>query len=192
MTPGMLWNVIDALRDGIALADGDSRLVFASRRLEEMFGYQHAELVGQPVEHLIPAHLQAAHRGHLAVYARAPKARPMGAGARLSGLRKDGTTFPAEISLSPVQTATGRFALAVVRDITPAPGPSGLADAPQARHGRELSDRIITSLYQAGLSLQTAAGLPRDTASEHIEDALRTLDDTISDIRDTIFPDRRQ
>ena len=83
-----------------------------------MFGYEHAELIGQPVESLIPADLRAAHRSHRAAYAQAPKAGPMGARAGLVGLRKDGTTFPVEISLSPVPTATGRFTLAVVRDIT--------------------------------------------------------------------------
>ena len=106
MPPGVLWNMIEAFNDGVALADGEGTLVLASRRLEEMFGYRHTELTGQPVERLIPAHLQAA------------RARPMGTGVLLTGLRQDGTTFPVEISLSPVQTATGRFSLAVVRDMT--------------------------------------------------------------------------
>ena len=74
-----------------------------------MFGYQHGELRGHPVESLIPAGLQAAHRSHRASYAQAPAARPMGAGAPLVGLRKDGTTFPAQISLSPVTTSAGEW-----------------------------------------------------------------------------------
>ena len=106
MTPGVLWNMIEAFNDGVALADREGALVLASRRLEEMFGYQPTELTGQRLERLIPAHLQAA------------RARPVGTGVLLTGLRKDGTTFPVEISLSPVQTATGRFSLAVVRDMT--------------------------------------------------------------------------
>jgi len=118
VTQGLLWKMIDAFDDGVALADGDGTLVLANRRLGEMFGYPYTELAGYPVERLIPAHLQLAHRGHLAAYGKAPRIRPMGAGARLTGLRKDGTTFPVEISLRPVPTATGRFTLAVVRDIT--------------------------------------------------------------------------
>jgi PAS domain S-box-containing protein len=102
----------------VALTDDAGILALANRRLEEMFGYEHAELIGQPVESLIPADLRAAHRSHRAGSAQVPQAGPMGARAGLVGLREDGTTFPAEISLSPVPTATGRFTLAVVRDIT--------------------------------------------------------------------------
>lgn len=114
----MLGELIDALADGVALTDDAGILALANRRLEEMFGYEHAELIGQPVESLIPADPRAAHRSHRAGYAQAPKAGPMGARAGLVGLRKDGTTFPVEISLGPVPTATGRFTLAMVRDIT--------------------------------------------------------------------------
>ena len=114
----MLRELIDALADGVALTDDAGILALANRRLGEMFGYEHAELIGQPAESLVPADLRTAHRSHWAPYAQALKAGPMGARAGLVGLRKDGTTFPVEISLSPVPTATGRFTLAVVRDIT--------------------------------------------------------------------------
>jgi anti-anti-sigma factor len=176
MTPGVLWNMIEAFNDGVALADDEGTLVLATRRLAEMFGYQQTELTGQPLERLIPAHLQAA------------RARPVGTGALLTGLHKDGPTFPVEISLSPVQTAAGRFSLAVVRDMTAV---RSLADvdaaAAAARHlqrSQELLDTIITRLYQVGVSLQAAADLARDTAGPHIEEALRTLDDIINKIRD--------
>jgi anti-anti-sigma factor len=179
--PGVLWNMIEAFSDGVALADGESTLVLASRRLEEMFGYQPTELTGQPLERLIPAHLQAA------------RARPVGTGALLTGLHQDGTTFPVEISLSPVPTATGRFSLAVVRDMTAvrslADVDAAAAAAQQAHRCHELLETIITSLYQVGVSLQTAAGLARDTARPYIEEAMRTLDDTISQIRDSTFAD---
>ena len=114
----MLRELIDALADGVALTDDAGILALANRRLEEMFGYEHAELIGQPVESLVPADLRTAHRSHQTPYAQALKAGPMGARAGPVGLRKDGTTFPVEISLSPVPTATGRFTLVVVRDIT--------------------------------------------------------------------------
>jgi anti-anti-sigma factor len=179
LSAGVLWNMIEAVNDGVALVDGEGTLVLASRRLEEMFGYQPAELTGQPLEHLIPAHLQAA------------RARPVGTGALLTGRHQDGSTFPVEISLSPVRTATGRFSLAMVRDMTAvrslADVDTAAAAARQAHRCHELLDTIITRLYQVGVSLQTAADLPRDTARPHIEAALRTLDGTISQIRDSTF-----
>jgi len=194
ITPAVVAKLIDALQDGVALTGDDGTLALANLRLEEMFGYEHGELIGRPIESLVPADLQAAHRGHRAAYAQAPTARPMGAGARLVALRKDGTTFPAEISLSPVATATGTFTLTVIRDVTRARKLADLADlaraaaaARQAHDGQELLDSITTGLYHVGLSLQAAADLPYDAASHGIAEALQHLDDTIRQIRDTAF-----
>ncbi len=188
ITPAVLWKLVDALQDGVALTDGHGALALANLRLEEMFGYAHAELIGRPVESLVPADLQAAHCGYRAAYTRAPRARPMGAGARLVALRKDGTTFPAEISLSPVPTATGTLTLTVIRDVTEA---HGLADltraataAQQAHDGQELLESIVTSLYNVGYSLQAAADLPHDADSKGIAVALQHLDGTIRQIHD--------
>jgi protein-histidine pros-kinase len=178
ITPGVLWNMIEAFNDGVALADGQGTLVLASRRLAKMFGYPHTELTGQTVEHLIPAHLQAA------------RARPVGTGVLLTGLRQDGSTFPVEISLSPVPTATGRFSLAVVRDMTAVRSLADLDAAQQVHRSHEFLDAIITRLHQVGVSLQTAADLAGDGARPYIQEALRTLDDTISQIRDGTFADQ--
>ena len=178
MTSDMLWSMIEAFNDGVALADREGKFVRASRRLEEMFGYQHAELAGQSVERLIPAHLQAV------------RAWPVGTGALLTGLHQDGTSFPVEVSLSPVKTVTGCFSLAVVRNMTEVRGIAGLDAAPRAHRSQRLLDSIITRLYRVGISLQDAADLPRGTATPHIEEALRTIDDTISQIRDGTFADQ--
>jgi anti-anti-sigma factor len=196
ITPAVLWQLVDALSDGVALTDDDGLLALVNRRLEEMFGYEHAELIGHPVESLIPADLRAAHRNHRAAYVQAPRTRPMGAGARLVGLRKDGATFPVEISLSPVPTATGPFTLAVIRDVTETRRRDDLADlaraavAEQAHRGQELLDRIVNSLFHVGVSLQAAIDLPSDVAKLRIAEALRHLDDTIREIRDHVFTTR--
>jgi PAS domain S-box-containing protein len=147
-----------------------------------MFGYLPAELTGQPVGRLIPAHLQASHRGHLSAYARAPKVRPMGTGAPLTGLRKDGSTFPAEISLSPLPAADGRLALAVVKDVT--------AEAQQASRSQELLDTVVTTLYHVGLTLEAAVDQPADMIRLRIQAALDALDETISQVRAAAFDDR--
>jgi anti-anti-sigma factor len=182
VTLDVLWKMIDAVGDGVALTDGGGTLVLANRQLEKMFGYLPAELTGQPVERLIPAHLQASHRGHLSASSGAPKGRPVGTGAPLTGLRKDGTTFPAEISLSPLPADHGRLALAVVRDVT--------TDAQQAHRSQELLDAVITALYHVGLGLQAAVDLPPGPARLRIQAELDALDQTISQIRAAVFTDR--
>ena len=118
----------------------------------------------------------------------------MGSRARLAGRRKDGSTFPARVSLSPVATATGRFLLAVIRDITRDQQGTDLAElaraaaaADDARRGRELLSRVVGHLMDIGVSLQEAAGLPHEAAMQRIADALRGLDDTIREIHDHVF-----
>ena len=158
-----------------------------------MFGYRQAELIGRPVDSLVPADLREAHRGYRSFYTRAPQARPMGERARLVGLRNDGVTFPVEISLSPVPTAGGHFVLAVVRDATEMRRRGDLADLARAAAAEQthpvqgLLDRVVHSLFQAGHSLQTAIDLPREVARERITEALGRLDDTINEIRDYVF-----
>ena len=194
VTSSEVWSLVDALQDGVALADGDGdgALALASRRLEEMFGYEHGELLGQMVERLVPADLQAAHRSHRATYAETPRTRPMT--GRLVGLRKDATTFPVEISLIPVTTAAGHFAFAVIRDVAATRQLEDLIDlarsavtAEQAQSGGEVLDTIVTRLFQLGLLLQAAVDLPADTVGQRIEEALGHLDDTIREIRCTAF-----
>ncbi len=193
ITPAVLWQLIDALADGLALTADGGEIVLVNRRCAEMFGYQREELAGHPVESLVPSSLQAAHRVHRIGYEQAPRARPMGERARLVGVRKDGATVPVEISLTPVPTATGHFVLAVIRDATETRRREDLADlargavAEQAHRDQELLDRVVQSLFQVGLSLQAAVDLPAEVARERITTALGQLDDTIHKIRQYTF-----
>jgi anti-anti-sigma factor len=195
ISPAALWGLVDALADGVILVDGDGVLVLANRRAEEMFGYARAQLAGQRVESLIPDNLREAHVSHRAGYEREPVARPMGARARLVGLRKDGGTFPVQVSLSPAPTRTGRFVLAVIRDMSQIQPQADLADmarvaaaAQQAYRDLELLlDRVVSGLYGVGVSLQDAADVPHELAVQRIEEALRQLDDTIREIHDHAF-----
>jgi PAS domain S-box-containing protein len=76
----VVWKLVNALQDGVALADSGGAIALANTRLEQMFGYQHAELLGQPVELLLPVDLEAAHRSHRARHAPARQARPVPGG----------------------------------------------------------------------------------------------------------------
>jgi PAS domain S-box-containing protein len=197
IAPAVLWRLIDALGDGVALTDDDGTIVAVNRRLTQMFGYEQAELAGRSVEVLVPPDVRDSHRHYRADYARTPQTRIMGERARLVGLRRDGATLPVEISLSPVPTATGHLILAVVRDATDSRRREDLADlarasvSEQTQRGQELLDRVVGSLFRVGVSLQGAADLPREVAREHIADALRQLDQTIHDIREHAFSARR-
>ncbi|MGA5448206.1 PAS domain S-box protein [Streptomyces umbrinus] len=95
---------------------GTIRLVNA--QTEALFGYRREELLGQPVELLIPGRFRAHHVQHRDGYAANRQVRPMGAGLELHGLRRDGTEFPVEISLSPLETADGLLVSAAVRDVS--------------------------------------------------------------------------
>ena len=199
ISPVALWGLVDALDDGVILTDEDGVLVLANRRAEDMFGYRPGELIGQPVESLVPAGLRTAHVTQRAGYTREPLARAMGSRLRLAGQRQDGSTFPARVSLSPVVTATGRFILAVIRDATEDRPPADLADlaraagaADDARRSRELLSQVVDGLFRVGLSLQAATELPHEAAVQQIADALRALDDTIREIHDHVFAPRDQ
>jgi PAS domain S-box-containing protein len=190
--PAPPGGLLESLQDAVALTDGDGTVTAASARMEDMFGYGPGEMTGLPAESLVPAGLQEGHRRHRAAWARSPSARPMGEGMQLVGLRKDGTTFPVRVSLTPVTTASGQLTLAVIRDVT---GPGWLdelagiargAAAASQEHLRVL-DAVIAGLFHAGLGLQAAEGLPADAARQRTEAVLGELDDLIRQIRDAAF-----
>lgn len=193
LNEALLRQLIDALADGIVLAGEDGRIVLANRRAAAMFGYRPDELAGQLVESLIPADLRDAHRLDRAAYALKPAARPMADRARLVGLRKDATTIPVTITLSPVQTASGHFILAVVRDATHERAQDDLADlvraalTEQAHHAEELLDRVVGGLFHVGRSVDMAADQPAELARERIGEALQRLDDIVHEIRGHVF-----
>jgi PAS domain S-box-containing protein len=110
--------LLDAAPDAIVIVDRGGRVVLANRQAEALFGYEATELVGQLVEVLIPEGYRGGHVGHRDRYVAQPRARPMGVGLDLSARRKDGSVFPVEISLSPLETSEGLLVSASVRDVT--------------------------------------------------------------------------
>ncbi len=110
--------VLDAVPDAMLAVDHEGAIVRANVQAEELFGYQLPELVGRPVEVLIPERIQALHATHRADYFLAPRDRPMHTGIEFSARRSDGTEVPVEISLRPLETDDGVLALSAIRDIS--------------------------------------------------------------------------
>ena len=109
---------VETASDAVVRVDDAGRIVLVNAETERLFGYDRRELLGRPVELLVPEALREAHTGHRGGYARHPLARPMGAGLDLRARRKDGSEFPVEISLTPLDTARGRVVAAAIRDVS--------------------------------------------------------------------------
>ncbi|MGE5360797.1 MAG: PAS domain S-box protein, partial [Bacteroidales bacterium] len=110
--------LVDLSPDAILAVDEEGIIVLVNARTAQVFGYSREELIGAEIELLLPSSLHELHRRHRRAYAADARTRPMGAGLDLLARRKNGSQFPAEISLSPMTTAHGRFVIAVVRDVT--------------------------------------------------------------------------
>jgi PAS domain S-box-containing protein len=111
-------DLLEAMPDASFLVDSSGRIVLVNALAEKMFGYSSRELPGRNIGELIPERFRGVHQGHCVDYFARPRARPMGVGLSLRGLRKDGAEIPVEISLSPIQTDEGTFVLGAVRDIS--------------------------------------------------------------------------
>jgi PAS domain S-box-containing protein len=110
--------LLEAAPDAMVVVDPQGRVLLVNAQTEALFGYSRQELLGALIEILVPERYRAAHPGHRQAYFHDPRTRPMGPGLDLRGRRRDGTEFPAEISLSPMITDLGALAIAAIRDVT--------------------------------------------------------------------------
>lgn len=114
----MFRGLMEGASDAILVIDELGRIAFKNRQVATVFGFEPGELIGKHLDHLIPERFRSAHAGYQAAYMEAPRRMGMNANRELFARRKDGSEFPAEISLSPVETVEGRFVMVLIRDLT--------------------------------------------------------------------------
>ena len=137
--------LLEMAPDAIVMTDMHGSIVLTNRQVDLLFGYSPGQLVGQPIEILVPESARAAHRMHRDQYNQSPTARPMGTNLPLIGRRRDGTLFPILTSLSHAETAEGSFAMAAVRDVSQ----QKMEEAERERLSREI--RLLLDSTVGGL-----------------------------------------
>ena len=110
--------LLDSAPDAMIIVDEAGDIATVNNQAVQMFGYDRDELLGQKIEILLPERIRHRHLGHRASFATKPELRPMGAGFELVARRKDGSEFPVEISLSPIEAESASFVSSVIRDVT--------------------------------------------------------------------------
>jgi PAS domain S-box-containing protein len=194
--PHRLLEVVEAMPDGVVIVDIDGQMVLVNREMERLVGYDRDQMLGQPVEMLIPGDLRGEHVVNREGFAAKPRRRAMGHALDLCAQRRDGSTFPVEIALAPAELDGEQVVIATVRDVSAnRAAEAELQDARERvmlaedheRIARDLHDTVIQRLFAAGLTLQSVVSTVPDQARAKIEAIIDTQDDAIRELRTAIF-----
>ncbi|MFZ1132096.1 MAG: PAS domain S-box protein [Terriglobales bacterium] len=110
--------LLEAAPDAVAVTNPEGEIVLVNHQVERLFGYRREELLGHPIEILLPQHPPGVHSAHRSQFFASPQSQPLGASLELLGVHKNGSEFPVEVSLSPLQTKTGLLVSSAIRDVS--------------------------------------------------------------------------
>lgn len=194
---------VEASPNAMVIVNQEGRITLINAQVEKVFGYAREELLGQPVEILVPDRFRGAHESHRAGFARSPEMRPMGAGRDLFGRRKNGSEVPIEIGLNPVSTSQGQAFLASIIDITERKEMEqqqrefkGLLinahEEERSRLARELHDDITQRLVRLAIDMGAAGltptGLKTDGNRPTVREELVRLTDDVHALSYQLHP----
>ena len=188
-----LASLLESAPDAVVITDSDGQIVLVNAQTEALFGYARDELFGHPVEMLLPESVRERHVKHRVGYLDDPRTRPMGIGLELAGIRKDGSEFPVDISLSAIETGEARLLTAFIRDITERRAAADLQRSLAERRallehlvsaGEEERERIAADIHDDSIQAITAAGMRLQMLRRELDDPTQL--ELLADLEETI------